>query len=75
MLNFFTLTMDFVYVLLLITIVFYSLHLNNNHKRFKPYIYGVSTIFGIFMTIVFVVLFVDIIRGLTSNTECNHQII
>ena len=67
--------MDFVYVLLVMTVIFYSLHLNNNHKRFKPYIYGVSTLMGIFMTIVFVVLFVDIIRGLVSGTECTYRFI
>ena len=67
-LDFFVLTMDFLYVLLLMTIIFFSLHLNSNHKKFKPYIYGVSTLFGVFMVIVFVVLFVDIIRGLLGGT-------
>ena len=68
----FTYTMDFIYVLLIMTIVFLSLHLTNRHKRFVPYIYGVSTLFGLFMVCVFLVLIVDIFRGLlTDNTACN----
>ena len=71
-LDFFVLSIDFIYVMLVMSIVFYSLHLNNNHKRFKPYIYGVSTLFGVFMVVVFVVLFVDIIRGLIGGSECTY---
>ena len=70
--NAFVLTMDFIYILLLMTIIFYSLHLTNNHKRFKPYIYGVSTLFGIFMVVVFLVLSVDIFRGLINNDQCTY---
>jgi len=68
--NAFVYTMDFIYVLLIMTIVFMSLHLTNRHKRFVPYIYGVSTLFGLFMVCVFIVLVVDIFRGLINNDSC-----
>jgi hypothetical protein len=68
--NAFVITIDFIYVMLLTSVVFYSLHLTNNHKRFKPYIYAVSTLFGLFMIIVFIVLAVDVIRGLFDNASC-----
>lgn len=68
--NAFVYTMDFIYVLLIMTIVFMSLHLTNRHKRFIPYIYGVSTLFGLFMVCVFAVLVVDIFRGLINNDTC-----
>lgn len=73
--NAFVYTMDFIYVLLIMTIVFMSLHLTNRHKRFIPYIYGVSTLFGLFMVCVFVVLVVDILRGLINNETCNYYLI
>lgn len=68
--NAFVYTMDFIYVMLIMTIVFLSLHLTNRHKRFMPYIYGVSTLFGLFMVCVFLVLVVDIFRGLLNNAAC-----
>lgn len=66
--------MDFIYVLLLLTLVFYSLHLKNNDKHFKPYIYGVSTLFGLFMLAVFIVLAVDLFRGLIYGSACNYYL-
>jgi cellulose synthase/poly-beta-1,6-N-acetylglucosamine synthase-like glycosyltransferase len=71
-LNSFVYTMDFIYILLIMTIVFFSLHLTNNNKRFKPYIYGISTLFGLFMICVFLVLVVDIFNGLINNATCNN---
>lgn len=70
-LDFFTLTMDFIYVMMLLGIIFFSIHFKNGSKYFKPFIYGVSTVFGIFMIIVMGVLLVDIIRGLVSGTTRN----
>lgn len=65
--NAFVYSIDFFYVLLLITIIFLSLHFKNNHKRFKPYLYGISTIFGLFFIAVFIVLGVDVVRGLVDG--------
>lgn len=68
--NGFVYTIDFIYVIMICSIIFMSLHLTNGNKRFKPYLYAVSTIFGIFSIIVFTVLLVDVIRGLADNSAC-----
>lgn len=52
------------------SIIFYSLHFNNSHPKFKSYLYAISTIFGIFSLIVFTVLLVDIIRGIENKSAC-----
>lgn len=53
-------------------LLYMSLHLTNNNQRYKPYIYAISTIFGIFAFAVFLVLLVDVIRGLSDNATCNY---
>jgi len=63
--------MDFIYVLMIAGIIFYSLHFKAGSSYFIPLIYTVSTIFGIFMLIIMGVLAVDIIRGLIDNSSCN----
>lgn len=73
--NAFVYTIDFIYVLLIISIVFFSLHLTNGNKKFKPYLYAISTIFGMFSVIVFTVLFVDVIRGLVDSSACKYFLI
>lgn len=60
--------MDFIYVMMLSGVIFFSIHFKNGSPYFKPFIYGVSTVFGIFMLIVMAVLFVDIVRGLVSGS-------
>lgn len=62
--------MDFVYVMLVGAIIYYSLHLTNGSKHFKPYIYAISTLLGIFSVSVFIVLAVDVFRGLIDNSQC-----
>ena len=59
----FVYTMDFFYVMLIGTITFFSINFGHNEKRFRPYIYAVSTIFGIFQFIVVIVLAADLIRS------------
>lgn len=59
--------MDFIYVMLIGSIIFFSLHLKSADSKFKPYIYAVSTILGIFMLCVMGVLLVDVFRGLINN--------
>jgi hypothetical protein len=68
--NGFVYTMDFIYVILIFSIVFFSLHLTNSNTKFKPYLYAVSTLFGIFSIIVFTVLLVDVVRGLVDGAAC-----
>lgn len=73
--NGFVYTMDFIYVILILSVVFFSLHLTNNNQKFKPYLYVVSTLFGIFSIIVFAVLTVDVIRGLADSSACTTYFI
>lgn len=68
--NGFVYTMDFIYVILIMSIVFFSLHLTNGNQKYKPYLYAVSTLFGLFSIIVFAVLAVDVIRGLVDSSAC-----
>ena len=63
--------MDLILALLIITIVFYSLHFKNNNQNFKSIAYAASTLFGWFMLVVMGVLLVDIVRGLTQGSTCN----
>jgi hypothetical protein len=49
--------------------------MNNKNKRFVSYIYGTSTIMGIFSLVVTAVLAVDIIRGLIGDTSCNYYLL
>jgi glucan phosphoethanolaminetransferase (alkaline phosphatase superfamily) len=72
--NSFVYTIDFIYVILICSIVFFSLHLTNGNKKYKPYLYAISTIFGIFSLIVFIVLLVDVIRGIVDNAACNIRV-
>ncbi len=65
--NSFVYTMDFIYVLMIMSILFFSLHLTNSNNRYKPYLYAVSTLLGVFSIVVFAVLAVDVIRGLIDN--------
>jgi hypothetical protein len=73
--NAFVSTMDFIYVMLVGSVIFFSLFLTNSNKKFKPYIYAVSTLFGFFAIAVFVVLVVDVFRGLINNEACTFIII
>ena len=67
--------MDFLYALLMMGVIFNSLHFKNGDKFFKPLIYIVSSLFGLFMLIIMGVLFVDIVRGLMTNSTRNFSFI
>jgi hypothetical protein len=60
--NSFYYTIDSIYLITICSLVFYSLHLNNNNIKFKPFLYAVSTILGIFSLVILMVLVADIIR-------------
>jgi hypothetical protein len=66
--------MNFVYVVLWLGFILYSIHMNNKNKQFITYIYGTSTVMGIFSLVVTIVLAVDIVRGLIGDTSCNFLI-
>ena len=69
-LNWFVYTIDFIYVLLIMVFFFFSLHLKNNNKFFKPLIYLVANVFGFLIYFVVAAVLVDIIRGLLTNSNC-----
>lgn len=69
---FFINTMDFIYVMFIISAIFCSLNLTYTNKHFKRFIYLSSTILGIFSLIVAIVLIVDLSRGFQdSGASCN----
>jgi len=59
--------MNFIYVMMIGGLIFYSMNLTNKNQQFVSYVYGVSTVMGIMSIIVFVVLTVDLIRGLSGT--------
>jgi len=67
--------MDFLYAVMFFGVVFLSIHLTHNNKRFIYYIYFFSTIFGLFAVITFVVILVDIANGFAKNDNCTFIII
>lgn len=75
MLKFFVFTIDLIYALVLMAILYYSLTTTSNKPIFKPIIYLTSTILGLLSLAVFIVFLVDIIRGLTSGNTCTLSII
>jgi len=74
-LDYFVYTMDFIYALMVVSVVFFSLNFKNTSKYFIPLIYTVSTVMGIFIWIIMFVLIVDIVRGLLSDSTCKNIII
>lgn len=58
---------DFIYVMMFLGLVFYSMHLTNRESKFKTFFYGVSTVCGLFSLSVFGVLLYDIISGFTNK--------
>lgn len=55
---------DFIYVMLFLGLIFKSIHFTNRNEKFIPYIYIVSTIFGMLAITIFIVLFVDMVTGI-----------
>ena len=60
-------TVDLIYVMLFLTLIFFSMHLTNKHKKFIPYIYATSTLLGILAVVIFVLLGFEAVTSLTSN--------
>jgi hypothetical protein len=70
LLDFFVYTIDLIYAITMVTIIYYSLNTTANRPAFKPYIYLASTILGLMALSVFIVYLVDIVRGLTTGSIC-----
>lgn len=66
---------DFLYALMVLTIIFYSVHLTHSNKRFIYYIYLFSTVFGLFSLLTFIIFFVDVVKGFAGVNNGNSLII
>lgn len=62
--------MDFIYVISLLGLVFKSMHFTHRTQRFFPFVYGMSTIMGMFSIAVFIVLIVDMAQGIADSIKC-----
>lgn len=67
--------MDFLYCLMILAIIFFSVHLTHSNKRYIYFIYLFSTIFGIFSILTFVIFFVDVIKGFAGLDTCKYLLI
>lgn len=63
----FVYVIDFIYAMIFLGLVFFSMHLTNRETRFRGFFYGVSTVYGIFSIAVFGVLLYDMITGFFSG--------
>lgn len=61
---------DFVYVLILFAIIFFSIHLTHTNKKYIYFIYFFSTIFGLFSLATFIIFFIDVIKGFAGLDTC-----
>lgn len=68
---------DFVYIMLYLALIFFSMHLTNKNKKFLPYLYITSTMLGILSIVIFVLLGVDLVRGLADpdSASCNFYLL
>jgi len=73
--NTFTNIIDFIYALILGGIIFFSLHLTNNNKRYIYYIYLFSSLFGIFALVTFLIFFIDVIKSFAGSDASKYYFI
>ena len=59
--------MDFIYIVMLYSVVYLSVHLTHSKKKFIYYIYLFSTLFGLFGMMTFVIFMIDAIKGLSGQ--------
>jgi len=59
----FVYTINFIYGMALIWLVYFSVNLTNKDKKFVKFVYTVSTMFGLISIIMLIILIVDLIRG------------
>ena len=53
-------TVDFIYIMLFLTLIFFSMNMTNKNKKFVPYIYITSTMLGLLSITIFVLLSLEI---------------
>ncbi len=51
-------------------LVFKSIHFTHRTKPFIPFVYGMSTVMGLFSLAVFLVLLIDMITGIVDSIKC-----
>lgn len=56
--------------MLMMGLVFKSMHFTHKDEKFYPYVYALSTIFGILSVVVFVILIVDMVQGIIDSVKC-----
>lgn len=61
----------FIYALLILAIIFFSLHLDYKAKRFVYYANLVSTLLGLFSFLTFIVFLLQTILGFVGVSDCN----
>jgi len=66
---------DFGYALIVLAIIFFSIHLTHTNKKFIYFIYLFSTLFGLFSLVTFVIFFVDVIKGFAGLDTCSFYFI
>lgn len=64
-------TVDFIYLMSFLALIFFSMHLTNRNQKFVPYIYAVATLLGILSIMIFVLLAFEIF----SVTEASKNFI
>ena len=67
---FFINSMTYIFVLFVLAMIFFSLNVTYNNKRFRRLIYLSSTIMGIFSVVVTTVLIVDLFRASWDSSTC-----
>ncbi len=67
---FFINTMTYIFVLFVLAMIFLSLNVTYNNKRFKRFIYLSSTIMGIFSLVVMTTLILDFFRASWDTSAC-----
>lgn len=60
----------FIYALLILAIIFFSLHLDYKSKRFIYYANLVSTLLGVFSFLTFIIFLIQLILGLVGAGDC-----
>jgi hypothetical protein len=66
---------DFFYALMILTIIFFSLHLKSDNKKFIYYIYLISTMMGVFTIVAFILYIVDIVNSFLGTPNRKFQLI
>lgn len=61
-------TIIFIYIVMIGGLIFYSMNLTNKNTKFMSFVYKVSTALGIFSLIIFIILLIDVVNGIFSQS-------